>query len=367
MKSLLWKKLNLISAGLFLVVLCNAGTITALARETDNQAVLKQDAKHQKTEAEIAQQLKELVLKQRTERGWLGDGTVSPGVRTFKDISYIPGGTDANQKLDLYIPSISSMGSGDSDEPGKTAFSSARQNLSKGWPLVVWIHGGGWSSGDKKGGPFKALSDAGFAVASINYRLSGTNKWPAQLEDCRSALMWLRKNAAEHNLDPKRISIWGASAGGQLALMLALTGDSLSAEGQVETGKSDLVAVCDWFGPTDLASYLKSNYKSDIGTKMVKDLFGTTDDALLEAAKSASPINYVNTRKSLPPLLIMHGQNDKLVLIKESEDLVKALKSAGHKNISFEKKSGGHGYPGFGSDTINDVIEYLKMHSTLTN
>lgn len=367
MKSSLLIKLSLVSASLLLSVVADTATISASAKGTSAQPDSKQQAEHQKTEVEIAQQLKELVLKQRTQRGWLGDGTVPLGVRTIKDVSYAPSGNDVNQKLDLYIPSISSMGDGDEEEPGKSNFANVRQNLSRGWPLVLWIHGGGWQSGDKKGGPFKPLLEARFAVASINYRLSGTNKWPAQLDDCRQALAWLRAHGAEYNLDTKRISLWGASAGGQLALMLALTGDRLNSDGKLDIATNDLVAVCDWFGPTDLANYLKSDYKSDIGTGMVKELFGTTGDALIESAKLASPINYVSVRKTIPPLLIMHGKSDKLVSINESESLVKALNEAGHKDIVFEKKSGGHGYPGFGPDTISDVIQYLKKRSTISN
>ena len=86
--------------------------------------------------------------------------------------------------------------------------------------MVVWIHGGGWSSGSKENCPAVPLTAKGYAVASINYRLSQHAVFPAQIEDCKAAIRWLRANAAKYHLDPEHIGVWGASAGGHLVALL---------------------------------------------------------------------------------------------------------------------------------------------------
>ena len=126
----------------------------------------------------------------KPRRGW---GAAFRNHKIFRDISYVSDPVSQRQKLDLYIP----------------------KRAKKPTPLVVWIHGGGWQAGDKKFGPFKSLLDKKYAVASINYRLSQEAKFPAQIQDCKSAVVWLKKNAALYNIDPERVGAWGASAGGR--------------------------------------------------------------------------------------------------------------------------------------------------------
>src|SRR5206468_3600241 len=112
------------------------------------------------------------------------------GVKAERDLEYARAG-DMALLLDLYRPEA------------------ARGPL----PLIVWVHGGGWSAGSKENSQAILLSGRGYAVASINYRLSGVATFPAQIEDCRAAIRWLRANAAKYNLDPNRIGVWGGSAG----------------------------------------------------------------------------------------------------------------------------------------------------------
>lgn len=305
----------------------------------------------QKADAKVSQQLKDLVKKRRTRDGWLGDGTVPENVRTIKDIAYTENPVSDAQKLDLYIPSILTIEADREPISSKSNFSAKRRNLSGGWPLVVWIHGGGWKGGDKKGGPFRALLESGFAVASINYRLSGESKWPAQFDDCQTALSYLRKHAGEYGIDPKRIGLWGGSAGGHLVLMLGLRQD----------GTDDKVAcVCDWFGPTDLSRFMLMGETTKQGEDLVHDLFGLQGDALMSACASASPVNYINTAKNVPPILIMHGKDDKLVSIRQSRSFVERMKKAGYKDVKLDEVNGGHGYPGFGPGTVGDVVKFFK-------
>lgn len=324
------------------------------------------DAKLQKDAALVDRQLKDLVKKRRTRNGWLGDGSYPENVRAIKDLSYAEKGGSESQKLDLYIPSVTTM-EGDDKMESKTSkpnFAAKRKNLSTGWPLVVWIHGGGWRGGDKKGGPFRALLESGFAVASINYRLSGEAKWPAQLDDCRSALAYLRAHAAEYDLDAKRMGLWGGSAGGHLVLMLALKGDKPEGEHKTESEhhleRGDLCAVCDWFGPTDLARFIINGETTKQGVEMIQQLFGLEGEALMSACTAASPVTYVGHSKHVPPILIMHGKADKLVSIKQSELLVEKMKAAGIMNVKLVELNGGHGFPGFGAGTILDVIKFFQ-------
>jgi acetyl esterase/lipase len=318
------------------------------------------DAKQSKDAARVDRQLKDLVRKRRTRNGWLGDGSYPENVRAIKDLSYAEKGGSESQKLDLYIPSVTTLESGDriDSRTSKRNFAAKRKNLGTGWPLVVWIHGGGWRGGDKKGGPFRALLESGFAVASINYRLSGEAKWPAQLDDCRSALAYLRSHSAQYDVDAKRMGLWGGSAGGHLALMLALKGDR--PEGEHRAVGGDLAAVCDWFGPTDLARFVISGETTKQGAEMIQQLIGLEGESLMSACTAASPVTYIGHAKNVPPILIMHGKADKLVSIKQSERLVDKMKAAGIANVELVELNGGHGYPGFGAGTILDVIKFFQ-------
>ncbi len=95
-------------------------------------------------------------------------------------------------------------------------------------PLVIWIHGGGWEAGNKENPPGLGLLKKGYALASLNYRLSQEAKFPAQIEDCKAAIRFLRANAKKYNLDPDHFGVWGASAGGHLVALLGTTGSSRS-------------------------------------------------------------------------------------------------------------------------------------------
>jgi acetyl esterase/lipase len=130
------------------------------------------------------------------------------GVKLLRDLQYVEGGHDRN-RLDLYLPE------------------KAEGRL----PVVIWIHGGAWRGGSKDGGPAVPLSAKGYAVASINYRFSQHAVFPAQIEDCKAAVRWLRANAATYQLDPDHIGVWGASAGGHLVALLGTTAGVKDLEG----------------------------------------------------------------------------------------------------------------------------------------
>jgi len=203
------------------------------------------------------------------------------------------------------------------------------RNAQAPFPIVIQIHGGGWHSGSRntppKGG--LALIKRGYALASIDYRLSGEARFPAQIHDCKAAVRFIRANAASVGIDPNRIGVWGTSAGGHLAALLGTTGDLPEFEGNVGiSGVSSRVqAVFDVCGPANLLT-LKPKTETP-NTNAVRDLLGGPPSEKMELARSASPINYASADDA--PFLIYHGEADALVPITQSLELATALTNAG--------------------------------------
>jgi acetyl esterase/lipase len=187
------------------------------------------------------------------------------------------------------------------------------------WPVTMYVHGGGWSSGDKTQGAGKseipALQSAGFLVVSVNYRLAPEYVFPAMIEDVKCAVRYLRAHASEYNLDPNRIGVWGGSAGGHLVALLGTSDESAGFDvGEYLDQSSRVQAVVDMFGPTDLTVQFEGGYE---GASRVFDGF----DAAL-----ASPVTYASSDD--PPFLMLHGDTDKLVPIEQSQILLAALQAA---------------------------------------
>jgi len=253
-------------------------------------------------------------------------------------LEYIVGG-HARNKLDLYLP-------GKTDRP---------------LPVIVWIHGGGWSAGSKDDGcPAVPFVAKGYAGASINYRLSQHALFPAQIEDCKAAVRWLRANAKKYNLDTKHIGVWGASAGGHLVALLGTTGSVKELEG---TGgnldqSSQVQCVLDWFGPTDFVKM--GGWQGNPDSPMAKLVGGPVKDRQELAAK-ANPITYVC--KDSAPFLIMHGEEDNLVPMNQSELLDEALRTAGVESTLVRVPKNGHGGPGFTTpENSKKIEEFFDKH-----
>ncbi|MCX7050183.1 MAG: alpha/beta hydrolase [Candidatus Sumerlaeota bacterium] len=247
--------------------------------------------------------------------------------KQIKDVVYANPG-DKPQTLDLYF---------------------AEKNESQApLPLVVWIHGGGWWGGNKNGCPAVFLAQRGYVVASINYRLSQDAIFPAQIEDCKAAIRYLRANAAKYQIDPNRIGVWGGSAGGHLVALLGTSGDVKELEGKEGdlTVSSRVQAVCDWFGPTDMTGMTTLTLKAPDGKQVspVERLLGGTPEEKKEKAAQVNPITWVT--KDDPPFLIMHGTKDPLVPLKQSEMLQEALKKAGVDSTLEIIPGAGHGFAG---------------------
>ncbi len=224
-------------------------------------------------------------------------------------------------------------------------------------PVLVWIHGGGWQGGDKDSGlprlaPYAAR---GYFCASVEYRKSGEAQFPAQIEDCKCAIRFLRAKATQFNLDPERIGVWGSSAGGHL---VALLGSSeyvkeLEGKGGWPDQSSRVNAVCDFCGPTDLIKIVGDSPKGAAGA--VGKLLGGAPADKKELATLANPITHVTNKA--PPFLIVHGDEDKTVPLSQSEMLCDALKKAGVRVTLHVAKGQGHGISG--ADVAQAVREFF--------
>ena len=259
------------------------------------------------------------------------------GARALRDLEYVAGGHE-RQKLDLYLPA---------------------EGANR--PVIVWVHGGAWQGGSKERCPALPFLRQGYAVASVNYRLSQHALFPAQLEDCKAALRWLRAHAKQYQLDPDRFGVWGASAGGHLVALLGTTGGVKEFDrGDNLEFSSRVQAVCDFFGPTDLTQMSKfpSQMDHDAPTSPESRLLGGPVQDNKDKAARANPITYVS--KDAPPFLIMHGDNDQLVPLNQSELLHAALTKVGAE-VTFQViKGAGHG---FGGPEINRMVsEFFAKH-----
>lgn len=262
-----------------------------------------------------------------------------PGTKAHYDLAYVANGHE-RQKLDLFIPA---SGNGP-------------------FPLIIWVHGGAWKGGSKERCPAVRFVDEGYAVASINYRLSQHAVFPAQIEDCKAAIRWLRANAREYQLDTKRFGAWGSSAGGHLVAMLGVTGDVKQFDVGANLDQSSAVqAVVDYFGPTKLAAMQaqsgpESRMRHDVPESPESQLIGGPILENTAKADAASPITYVS--KGDAPMLLVHGDQDPLVPYQQSVIMQEALQKAGVKSELHLVKGAGHGN-GFGAAEFNKVREFF--------
>lgn len=268
--------------------------------------------------------------------------SVPEGVKAHRDLDYVNGGHERH-KLDLFVPEKA-------DGP---------------LPLVIWVHGGGWQNGSKEGCPplRNGYTERGYAVASINYRLSGHATFPAQIEDCKAAIRWLRANAKRYNLDPKRFGVWGSSAGGHLVALLGTSGDVKAFDVGPHLDQSSRVqAVCDYYGPTDFTVFVATpGYESHASASSPEaKLIGGAVMENKDKAARVNPITYVS--KDDPAFLIVHGDQDRTVPINQSQLLFAALKKAGVSAHFHTIKGAGHGQ-GFGGPEIEPMVSaFFESH-----
>jgi acetyl esterase/lipase len=229
-------------------------------------------------------------------------------------------------------------------------------------PLVVWVHGGGWMMGNRWPCPVAFLADHGYAVASISYRYAQQATFPAQLHDCKAAIRFLRANADDYGYNADRIGVIGASAGGHLAALLGTTGNDPDTEGDLgdhPDTSSAVQAVYDLFGPTDLAD-LDEDIPDDEENTLaafspITLLLGADPDDRPDLAAAADPAHYADADD--PPFLIIHGTNDPLVPLRQSEYLAEKLEAVGVEHRLVVIEEGGHG--GWHYQTEERIAELL--------
>ncbi|MDB9822293.1 alpha/beta hydrolase [Deltaproteobacteria bacterium] len=280
------------------------------------------------------------------------DADTSKITQKWLDISYAD--KSETQKLDVYLPN-----------EGEGPF-----------PVIVFVHGGGFRSGDKADwqlGPILPALDKGYAIVSTNYRLSGEALFPAPINDLKAAVRWIRANAESHGLNPEKIAAWGGSAGGHLVSLLGTSGDIRELE-DLSLGNpkesSRVQAVVDWFGPIDFLKLDEQHEKNGLGpgnhnkeNSQESALLGKAITSVPELVKSANPETYITSDD--PPFLIQHGTKDALVPVQQSINLAASLgKVIGEKKVSLILLDGaGHGDDMFFTqENIDKVLSFLDKY-----
>ncbi len=269
--------------------------------------------------------------------------TTDPAVSVHRDLGYsrVDG---LELQLDLYLPDV---------RPA---------------PVCLWLHGGGWlfgSRAERAAERVLPLAGTGVAVAAVQYRLSGQATFPAQLDDVRAAVRWLRANAPGFGLDAGRVGVWGASAGGHLAALLALCPD----EADRELGDSSVQAAVCWFPPTDLLLRAADVPAGPLppfvtGPPLVPPfearLLGVDDVSEAPvAARAASPV--AHARPDAPPFLIMHGDRDGLIPAEHSQALHRALRAHGAESTLLLIAGANHEDPLFDTPaSLGAVSAFLR-------
>ncbi len=274
--------------------------------------------------------------------------------RTWLDEAY---GAHVDQKLDLYLPA----------------------NGNGPFRLIIFIHGGGWRFGDKAlaASAFQRRAVAqGFALASVEYRLSNVAKWPAQIHDVKGAVRYLRANATRFALDSTRFGAWGLSAGAHLASVLGTSGGAQVLEGTVGTARasSRVQAVADWFGPTDFlqmdAQLIAAGcnppgtVEQGLANSETAQLLGAPIGLVPNLVAQANPMTYVSPDD--PPFFVQHGKADCTVPYQQSvlfDGLLRGPTGIGGSNVTLTVIDGaGHGGTQFTNNTnVDRVIAFFNQ------
>lgn len=315
-------KTSLAAHGLLLLALGTLPTIAAAQtaapaqQPSAKQNAAKPEARKQPTPAEAAKQREAFLAK------------IKEKVDVRLNVPYADN-DNPRQQVDIYLPKDASAG-----EP---------------LPVVLFIHGGGWSGGDRKGYMARAVEMAAggkYAAISVGYRMSSEAKWPAQIHDCKAAVRWVRAHAKELNIDPNRIGATGSSAGGHLVTMLGLTAGNKELEGSL--GKhadqsSAVTCVINFCGPTDMAAPLMQGEAAQTDDPAVSGLVGGPLKEKADAVRQASPLTWVS--KDAAPIMTVHGMKDARVNYNNATKLEAAMKKAGATHYLVPVTEAGHGIP----------------------
>ncbi|EDY83479.1 hypothetical protein VDG1235_3106 [Verrucomicrobiia bacterium DG1235] len=263
---------------------------------------------------------------------------------TQSDILYVADSTNPAHRLDLYLPA----------------------NNQTPAPLIVWTHGGAWRGGTKDSVGIEAMTERGWAIASVEYRLSTEAPFPALIHDIKAAIRYLRANAAELHLDPNTFVIAGDSAGGHLAALVGLSSHDPYLEGTLGAHldtSSDIQAVVALFGAHNLTTILSQSTPHGLNVRApaLELLLGGPIADTKEAAVLASPIHYVSEHSC--PVFIMHGDQDPQMPVNQSLELWGKCKELGIPTHLEIIRGGAHGGPRFYDATRLDIINtFLHSH-----
>ena len=229
-------------------------------------------------------------------------------------------------------------------------------------PLLVWVHGGAWTTGSKASVPPVFLAN-GFAVASVDFRQSTEARFPAQVHDIKAAIRYLRANAPAYGYRADKIAIAGDSSGGHLAALVGVTNDHRELEGTVGDNpkqSSSIQAIVSYYGASDLRTILAQSTPFGLNMRRpaLERLLGALPDQVPELAALASPVSHVDAQD--PPLMLLHGDQDPQMPINQAHELRGAYEKLG-LDVTFVVVHGaGHGGAVFYSPSyLKPVLEFL--------
>jgi len=224
-------------------------------------------------------------------------------------------------------------------------------------PAVLWIHGGGWEMGDKNSNlGATLLASEGFVTASLSYRLSGDSPFPAAIEDCKCAIRFLRTKARMYGIDPDRIGVAGASAGGHLAELVATADQSAGLEGTGgwQNVSSKVQAAASYYGVADFTAQFPQETQ-----QVIVRFFRGTEKEKSRLYRLASPIFYVSRKD--PPLLLVHGEEDDVVPLEQSVRIAEAYRRLGPPVEFIVAKNAGHNFAHVGNDPMSPSVEIIHQ------
>lgn len=286
--------------------------------------------------------------------GGMDGGAMDTSAITHKELDIPYGSISATQKLDIYYPNEAS---------------------SNPYPVIVAIHGGAFKMGNKSGGDLASMIQGvnhGYAVVTVDYRLSDEAVFPAAISDVKAAIRFIKANAQQYNLDPDKIATWGDSAGGNLAALAGTSGDDASLNGDNSENlnvSSAVNAVVNWFGPIDFLLMDEQFAAAGVTPKMGLTSSPTSPESQyiggnitenVEQTKKANPENYITA--SDPAFFIQHGSADQNVPTQQSINLAEKLTAVlGSDKVTLTILEGaGHGGAAFdAAGNLDQVFAFL--------
>lgn len=268
----------------------------------------------------------------------LGFGGTAFAGKKLVDIEYAKVG-DLSLKLDLYLPGVP-----------------------EGSTLIVWVHGGAWRSGSKNSVSIEPLVKKGYSIASVDYRLSGTAPFPANVHDIKAAVRYLRAQATQYGYDKESFVISGSSAGGHLAALVGVSNGQKDLEGKVGgylEESSDIAVIVDFYGASNLTTILNQSTPHGLSVRVpaLDLLLGGQPENLPAIAKLASPVFHVD--RGDPPLLLIHGDQDPQMPINQAHELHGVYKQLSLP-VEFEVIHGGaHGGKAFFDEERLALVDYF--------